>query len=478
MEEVTAILARDFGLRPQGKSAPMAVSKATSAGGANIGSGSAMSSAASSSWSNLSSWQIPSSTGGDPFRGDHGLGVPNSRSEPDLDDIFGATPIYSNAPSVGSSKPSHPPPSFDSLFEGFEDSGVKSSFPVHSKPAQGSAGIFDSVPGPDLKSSSFGYDDVFFSTSSESNHGVHGSTPLYEDFLENIGKPMQKSRSSKEKEQNFSGMDELIPGFGGSSPPSKREPLKVIPPRPSAKPTTSVAEDPFLVFGTKDANDLESFFSMGGRASSVPKQRTAAETMFDVQAKNKDGPEGIRRTSSGSSSTIRKASSATNFVHDFSSIWGDPPSSETFQEIEGESEIRRAARLERHQRTAGRMAKALAEKNERDMQIDQEQAERQNIAATLEIDLKRWAAGKEGNLRAMLSSLQHILWPECGWRPVSLTDLITAAAVKKVYRKANLCIHPDKVQQKGATVEQKYIAEKVFDLLKEAWIKFNSEELS
>jgi hypothetical protein len=35
-----------------------------------------------------------------------------------------------------------------------------------------------------------------------------------------------------------------------------------------------------------------------------------------------------------------------------------------------------------------------------------------------------------------------------------------------VYRKATLCIHPDKVQQKGANLQQKYIAEKVFDLLK------------
>ena len=59
-----------------------------------------------------------------------------------------------------------------------------------------------------------------------------------------------------------------------------------------------------------------------------------------------------------------------------------------------------------------------------------------------------------------------VLWPECGWHAVSLTDLITAASVKKVYRKATLCVHPDKVQQKGATIQQKYIAEKVFDLLK------------
>ncbi|CAI0463893.1 unnamed protein product, partial [Linum tenue] len=33
------------------------------------------------------------------------------------------------------------------------------------------------------------------------------------------------------------------------------------------------------------------------------------------------------------------------------------------------------------------------------------------------------------------------------------------------YQKAFLCLHPDKLQKKGATQEQKYIAEKVFDVL-------------
>lgn len=59
-----------------------------------------------------------------------------------------------------------------------------------------------------------------------------------------------------------------------------------------------------------------------------------------------------------------------------------------------------------------------------------------------------------------------MLWPECGWQPVSLTEMVVPNAVKKVYRKATLCIHPDKVQQKGATLQQKYVAEKVFDILK------------
>lgn len=66
----------------------------------------------------------------------------------------------------------------------------------------------------------------------------------------------------------------------------------------------------------------------------------------------------------------------------------------------------------------------------------------------------------------LVMQMLQVLWPECGWQPVSLTDLITAASVKKFYRKATLCIHPDKVQQKGANLQQKYIAEKVFDMLK------------
>ncbi|KAK4754210.1 hypothetical protein SAY87_002314 [Trapa incisa] len=226
-------------------------------------------------------------------------------------------------------------------------------------------------------------------------------------------------------------------------------------------------------------NDLESFFSMG-RASSAPRPRANfSDPMFNGQSPNRKEPD-VARTSA-STANMRKASSSTNIVDDLSSIFGGAnmgvSTSGEFQEVEGESEERRRARLERHQRTQERAAKALAEKNERDLHVQREQAERHRIGESLDAEIKRWAAGKEGNLRALLSTLQYVLWPECGWQPVSLTDLITAAAVKKVYRKATLCIHPDKVQQKGANLQQKYVAEKVFDLLKEAWNKLNSEEL-
>lgn len=64
------------------------------------------------------------------------------------------------------------------------------------------------------------------------------------------------------------------------------------------------------------------------------------------------------------------------------------------------------------------------------------------------------------------SHLLQILGPDSGWQSMSLTEIITINAVKKAYRKATLYVHPDKLQQRGASIQQKYICEKVFDLLK------------
>ncbi|KAK4370466.1 hypothetical protein RND71_009941 [Anisodus tanguticus] len=52
--------------------------------------------------------------------------------------------------------------------------------------------------------------------------------------------------------------------------------------------------------------------------------------------------------------------------------------------------------------------KALAEKTQHDLQSQNEQEEKHRLAETLDYDIKRWATGKEGNLRALLSSLQHV----------------------------------------------------------------------
>ncbi|XP_020231414.1 auxilin-like protein 1 isoform X2 [Cajanus cajan] len=162
--------------------------------------------------------------------------------------------------------------------------------------------------------------------------------------------------------------------------------------------------------------------------------------------------------------------------HSKSFSYGVRDSSDVFDGADGDSAQRCKARFERHQRIGERVAKALAEKNMRDRLVLKEQEERNRVAEALDADVKRWSSGKTGNLRALLSTLQYILGPDSGWQPIPLTDTVTSTAVKKAYRKATLFVHPDKLQQRGASIQQKYICEKVFDLLKEAWNRFNMEE--
>ncbi|KAJ7549435.1 hypothetical protein O6H91_07G053200 [Diphasiastrum complanatum] len=136
------------------------------------------------------------------------------------------------------------------------------------------------------------------------------------------------------------------------------------------------------------------------------------------------------------------------------------------QAVEEGAAAEKSACSELHQHTLERVARALKEKNQRDLEIQQDQAEKHWLADSLDGEIRRWSSGKEGNIRALLSTLQYVLWPECGWQPVYLTDIISPVSVKKVYRTAALFVHPDKMQQKGASLQQKYIAEKVFFLLK------------
>ncbi|KAK4440196.1 Auxilin-related protein 1 [Sesamum alatum] len=95
----------------------------------------------------------------------------------------------------------------------------------------------------------------------------------------------------------------------------------------------------------------------------------------------------------------------------------------------------------------------------------------------LDEKIRLWSTGKEADIRLLLSSLHHILWPDSGWFPVPLANIIEIPHVKKAYQKARLCLHPDKLQQRGATQQQKYIAEKAFPVLQDAWAVFISQDV-
>ncbi|KAL0305467.1 UNVERIFIED_CONTAM: J domain-containing protein required for chloroplast accumulation response 1 [Sesamum radiatum] len=95
----------------------------------------------------------------------------------------------------------------------------------------------------------------------------------------------------------------------------------------------------------------------------------------------------------------------------------------------------------------------------------------------LDEKIRLWSTGKEADIRLLLSSLHHILWSDSGWSPVPLANIIEIPKVKKAYQRARLCLHPDKLQQRGATHQQKYIAEKAFSVLQDAWAVFISHDV-
>uniref|UniRef100_A0A6N2L239 J domain-containing protein n=1 Tax=Salix viminalis TaxID=40686 RepID=A0A6N2L239_SALVM len=95
----------------------------------------------------------------------------------------------------------------------------------------------------------------------------------------------------------------------------------------------------------------------------------------------------------------------------------------------------------------------------------------------LDEDIRLWSAGRETKIRQLLSTLHPILWANSGWYAIPLTSLVEISQVKKAYQKARLCLHPDKLQQRGATLPQKYVAEKAFSILQDAWAAFISRDL-
>ncbi|KAK7351100.1 hypothetical protein VNO77_10283 [Canavalia gladiata] len=420
----------------------------------------------------------------------------SSPSHPYVDDIFGGMSersvgvddLFDNIGGLHANpKPSNgKSPDFDDLIPGFGGSGVsnngEASFEMNkpnrtsNKPTSTSHSdpffIFETASST-ASSESFldSLEQISNANNSKGTRGSSGASPI----LRSPPKPMSKVNNSR-----VSSIDELEDFARGrvQTNASNRKANINIGEIKQTKINNGKRTPAARANQSNDMDDLESFFSTGdSRSSSVPKSRTATmDGTYDHKMNNNGKPEVSQRVPSGSSASVKKSSVMTS-LDDLDLIFGASPSSE-FKEVEGETEERRRARLGRHQRTQERALKAVADMNQRDLQTKIEQEERQRIADTVDVQIKWWSAGKEGNMRALLSTLQNVLWPECGWQPVSLTDMITSASVKKVYRKATLYIHPDKVQQKGASLQQKYTAEKVFDILKEAWSKFSAEELS
>lgn len=68
------------------------------------------------------------------------------------------------------------------------------------------------------------------------------------------------------------------------------------------------------------------------------------------------------------------------------------------------------------------------------------------LADSVSAKITNWKGGKEGNLRALLASLDAVLWNGSGWKKVSMADLVLPNKVKIIYMKGIAKCHPDKVR--------------------------------
>lgn len=76
-----------------------------------------------------------------------------------------------------------------------------------------------------------------------------------------------------------------------------------------------------------------------------------------------------------------------------------------------------------------------------------EQEGDEKLALTDKVDARiaAWRDGKRDNLRALLTSLDNVLWEGSGWKKVGLHEVVMANKVKIIYMKAIAKTHPDKV---------------------------------
>lgn len=90
--------------------------------------------------------------------------------------------------------------------------------------------------------------------------------------------------------------------------------------------------------------------------------------------------------------------------------------------------------------------KALSNLRKANNAAEAEDQERHVLKDVVDARLTAWKGGKESNIRALIASLETVLWPELGWQKVGMADLVTPSQVKVRYTKAIAKLHPDKVR--------------------------------
>ncbi|OBZ91363.1 UBA domain-containing protein 7 [Choanephora cucurbitarum] len=119
-------------------------------------------------------------------------------------------------------------------------------------------------------------------------------------------------------------------------------------------------------------------------------------------------------------------------------------------------------------------SKAVTAMRAKAAEQEAEEAERLEKTDAVNTRLTAWKAGKEQNLRALLATLDTLLWPGAQWKGAQMSELINPKKCKICYMKAIGKVHPDKLPA-DVTVEQRMIASGIFAALNEAWDAFKAQ---
>ncbi|KAL7945462.1 hypothetical protein V8C42DRAFT_323221 [Trichoderma barbatum] len=119
-------------------------------------------------------------------------------------------------------------------------------------------------------------------------------------------------------------------------------------------------------------------------------------------------------------------------------------------------------------------SEAVTRLREANQAAAKEDDEKFALADTVDAKVSAWRDGKRENLRALLASMDQVLWEGSGWKKIGLHELVMANKVKISYMKAIAKTHPDKLPQDAST-EVKLIAGLVFSTLNESWDKFKAD---
>ncbi|KAK8701841.1 hypothetical protein V6N13_020219 [Hibiscus sabdariffa] len=245
MDDFPDLFAKDFGIKPQGKSAPMAPPRNPSSG-PNYGY--------RSDYTRSSSANAKSSSNSifdDQDR--HGLS---------FNDVYGGPPKYSSESRATTAQTSSF--DYDSFFK-------ESNPPVYDKPVYDDD-LFDGLSGTKSSStkSAAKFDGVFSIPGSPTppKHKSASSSP-FDDLLGNLGRKETETRFNSERvkaEKEAPLFDDLLHGFGQSSSPGPARSTSEAGqsqnrPSNSSKTGSNLVEDPFVVLGsTSDPADLSSGF--------------------------------------------------------------------------------------------------------------------------------------------------------------------------------------------------------------------------